>query len=143
MAQRISNVALIVRDYDEAIAFYCGVLGFELQEDSYQPEQDKRWVVVRPRDVAGNSGAGIVLARPSNAEQEPFIGQQGGGRVFMFLATNNFDRDFADYSAKGVTFVREPQVMPYGKVAVFADLYGNLWDLIQFADGHPLAVSGS
>ncbi len=141
MAQRISNVALIVRDYDEAIAFYCGVLGFELQEDTYQPEQDKRWVVVRPRDVAGNSGTGIVLARPSNAGQEPFIGQQGGGRVFMFLATDDFDRDFADYRAKGVTFVREPQVMPYGKVAVFSDLYGNLWDLVQFADGHPLAVT--
>lgn len=141
MAQRISNVALIVRDYDEAIAFYCGVLGFELQEDTYQPEQDKRWVVVRPRDIAGNSGTGIVLARPSNSEQEPFIGQQGGGRVFMFLATDDFDRDHADYVSKGVTFVREPQVMPYGKVAVFSDLYGNLWDLVQFADGHALAVS--
>jgi len=140
VAQRISNVALIVRDYDEAIGFYCGVLGFELQEDTYQPEQDKRWVVVRPRDVEGNSATGIVLARPSNPEQEPFIGQQGGGRVFMFLATDDFDRDFADYRAKGVTFVREPQVMPYGKVAVFSDLYGNLWDLVQFADGHPLAV---
>ncbi len=140
MAQRISNVALIVRDYDEAIAFYCGVLGFELQEDTYQPEQDKRWVVVRPRDIAGNSGTTIVLARPSNPEQEPFIGQQGGGRVFMFLATDDFDRDHR-IIAKGVTFVREPQVMPYGKVAVFADLYGNLWDLVQFSDGHPLAVS--
>lgn len=135
-------MALIVRDYDEAIAFYCGVLGFELQEDTYQPEQDKRWVVVRPRDVGGNSGTGIVLARPSNPEQEPFIGQQGGGRVFMFLATDDFDRDFASYRTKGVTFVREPQKMPYGKVAVFSDLYGNLWDLIEFADGHPLAVSG-
>ncbi|MCD2171406.1 VOC family protein [Rhizobium sp. C4] len=141
MAQRISNVALIVRDYHEAIAFYCGVLGFELQEDTYQPEQDKRWVVVRPRDVSGNVGTGIVLARPSSDEQEPFIGQQGGGRVFMFLATDDFDRDHADYVSKGVTFVREPLVTPYGKVAVFSDLYGNLWDLIQFADGHPLAVS--
>lgn len=141
MAQRISNVALIVRDYDEAIAFYCGVLGFELLEDTYQPEQDKRWVVVRPRDKSGNSATAIVLARPSNAEQVPFIGMQGGGRVFMFLATDDFDRDYALYRGKGVRFVREPQVMPYGKVAVFSDLYGNLWDLVQFSAGHPLAVT--
>jgi catechol 2,3-dioxygenase-like lactoylglutathione lyase family enzyme len=141
MAQRISNVALIVRDYDEAIAFYCGILGFELLEDTYQAEQDKRWVVVSPVDRAGNRGTAIVLAQPSNAAQQPFIGQQGGGRVFMFLATDDFNRDHASYVAKGVTFVREPQVMPYGKVAVFADLYGNLWDLVEFASGHPLAVS--
>lgn len=141
MAQRISNVALIVRDYDEAIGFYCGVLGFDLLEDSYQPEQDKRWVVVRPKDGAGGAGTAIVLARPSNREQEAFIGLQGGGRVFMFLATDDFERDFALYNARGVTFVRQPQVMPYGRVAVFADLYGNLWDLIEFAGGHPLAVA--
>ncbi len=94
MAQRISNVALIVRDYDEAIAFYCGVLGFELQEDTYQPEQDKRWVVVRPRDV--QEIAGRRLCCPS---LEPGAGAvyrpQGGGRVFMFLATDDFDRDIA------------------------------------------------
>lgn len=141
MAQRISNVALIVKDYDEAIAFYCGVLGFELLEDTYQPEQDKRWVVVRPRDISGNGGTGIVLARPSNVAQEAFIGQQGGGRVFMFLATDDFERDHALYRGRGVTFVREPQTMAYCRVAVFADLYGNLWDLIEFAAGHPLAVA--
>jgi catechol 2,3-dioxygenase-like lactoylglutathione lyase family enzyme len=140
MAQRLSNVALIVRDYDEAIAFYCGVLGFELLEDTYQPEQDKRWVTVRPRDSEGNCGTAIVLARPSNAEQESYVGAQGGGRVFMFLATDDFDRDHALYTARGVQFVREPLVTPYGKVAVFSDLYGTLWDLIAFSDGHPLAV---
>jgi catechol 2,3-dioxygenase-like lactoylglutathione lyase family enzyme len=140
MAQRLSNVALIVRDYDEAIAFYCGVLGFELQEDTYQPEQDKRWVTVRPRDTKGNCGTAIVLARPSNADQEAFIGAQGGGRVFMFLATDDFDRDYEAYRAKGIVFVRDPQVMGYGKVAVFRDLYGNLWDLVEFSAGHPFAV---
>lgn len=139
MAQSLSNVALIVRDYDEAIAYYCDRLGFELLEDSYQPEQDKRWVVVRPRNGPG-SGTAIVLARPSNADQEAFIGRQGGGRVFMFLATDDFERDHAFYLSRGVRFVREPKTMDYGRVAVFADLYGNLWDLVEFAPDHPLAV---
>lgn len=141
MAQRVSNVALIVRDYDEAIAFYCGVLGFELLEDTYQPEQDKRWVTVRPRDGAGTSGTAIVLARPSTEAQEAFVGAQGGGRVFMFLATDDFDRDYEAYRDKGVVFVRDPAVMNYGKVAVFRDLYGNLWDLVEFSPGHRLAVA--
>lgn len=143
MAQRVANVALIVPDYDEAIAYYCDVLGFELLEDTYQPEQDKRWVVVRPVDAPGGQGTGIVLARPSNADQEAFIGQQGGGRVFMFLATDNFARDYEGYRARGVTFVRAPLAMPYGTVAVFVDKFGNLWDLIEFAAGHPLAVRPS
>lgn len=137
MAQRISNIALVVRDYDEAIAFYRDTLGFELLEDTCQPEQDKRWVVVRPH---GGDGTTIVLARASKLEQEAFIGNQAGGRVFMFLATDNFARDHALYLSRGVEFVREPKVMDYGTVAVFRDLYGNLWDLVQFADGHPLAV---
>ena len=143
MAQRVANVALIVPDYDEAIAYYCDVLGFELLEDTYQPEQDKRWVVVRPVDAPDGQGTGIVLARPSNSDQEAFIGQQGGGRVFMFLATDDFARDYERYRARGVTFVREPLTMPYGTVAVFADKFGNLWDLIEFAAGHPLAVRPS
>ncbi|TDH39284.1 VOC family protein [Pseudohoeflea suaedae] len=140
MAQRISNIALVVRDYDEAIAFYCDTLGFALLEDTYQPEQDKRWVVVRPQRAG--EGTCIVLARASKPEQEAFIGNQAGGRVFMFLATDDFERDHALYLARGVEFVREPKVMDYGTVADFRDLYGNLWDLVQFAAGHPLAVGG-
>mgnify|MGYP001430071847 CR=1 FL=1 len=138
MPQRISNVALVVRDYDEAIAFYCDVLDFELVEDTYQPAQDKRWVVVRPKGRPG--GTAIVLARASTPEQEAFIGNQAGGRVFLFLATDDFARDHALYLSRGITFVREPAVFGYGTVAVFEDLYGNLWDLVQFADGHPFAL---
>lgn len=141
MAQRISNLALVVRDYDEAIAFYRDVLGFELVEDTYQPEQDKRWVVVRPKAGAdGGGGTAIVLARASKPEQEAFIGNQAGGRVFLFLATDDFARDHALYLSRGVTFVREPTTFDYGTVAVFKDLYGNLWDLVQFAEGHPFAL---
>ncbi len=140
MAQRISNVALIVRDYDEAIAFYCGVLGFELQEDTYQPEQDKRWVVVRPRDIAGNSGTTIVLPVPQPGAGAVY--RPAGRRSRLHVSGNRrFRPRLRRLPRQGVTFVREPQVMPYGKVAVFADLYGNLWDLVQFSDGHPLAVS--
>lgn len=138
MKQRISNIALVVRDYDEAIAFYRDILGFELVEDTYQPEQDKRWVVVRPKGPAG--GTAIVLARASKPEQEAFIGNQAGGRVFLFLATDDFSRDHALYRSRGVTFVREPMAFDYGTVAVFKDLYDNLWDLVQFAEGHPFAV---
>jgi catechol 2,3-dioxygenase-like lactoylglutathione lyase family enzyme len=142
MAQRVSNISLVVRDYDEAIAFYRDTLGFELLEDSYQPEQDKRWVVVRPPGGTAGSGEGtaIVLARASTPRQEAFIGNQAGGRVFLFLATDDFERDHALYLARGVEFIREPKVMDYGTVTVFRDLYGNLWDLVQFAEGHPLAV---
>lgn len=141
MVQKISNIALVVRDYDEAIAFYRDILGFELVEDTDQPEQDKRWVVVRPKgrtDEAG--GSAIVLARASKPEQEAFIGNQAGGRVFLFLATDDFARDHALYRSRGVAFVREPMTFDYGTVAVFKDLYGNLWDLVQFAEGHPFAV---
>jgi len=139
MAQRIAHIALVVADYDEAIAFYCGRLGFELVEDAYQPEQDKRWVVVRP--AGGLSGATILLARASKPEQQPFVGNQAGGRVFLFLATDDFVRDFAHFSSVGVEFVREPKTMDYGQVAVFKDIYGNLWDLVEFARGHPMAIS--
>lgn len=126
--QSLVLVSIVVRDYDEAIGFYVGTLGFELIEDSYVPEQDKRWVVVAP---PGGGGARLLLARASNDEQAAHIGNQTGGRVFLFLNTDDFQRDFERYKAKGVVFVREPMQAPYGTVAVFKDLYGNLWDLIQ------------
>ncbi len=134
--QTLAHMALVVRDYDEALAFYIGKLNFELIEDSYQPEQDKRWVVIAP---PGSSGATLLLARASNAQQASFIGNQAGGRVFLFLSTNDFWRDFHAMQAKGVEFVREPKDADYGTVAVFKDLYGNLWDLLQFRPEHPMA----
>lgn len=131
MNQSIIHVALVVRDYDEAIEFYCGKLHFRLVEDTYQPEQDKRWVVVAP---PGSDGATLLLARASTAEQEAFIGRQSGGRVFLFLGTDDFRRDYNEMVANDITFVREPKEAPYGTVAVFEDLYGNLWDLIELKD---------
>ena len=128
MNQAILHVALVVRDYDEAIAFYCEKLHFTLVEDTYQPEQDKRWVLVAP---PGSSGTTLLLARAATPEQEDFIGRQTGGRVFLFLRTDDFWRDFNEMRASGINFVREPKEAPYGTVAVFEDLYGNLWDLIQ------------
>ncbi len=128
MRQSILHVALVVRDYDEAIEFYCGKLHFTLVEDTYQPEQDKRWVVVAP---AGSEGTTLLLARASTPEQVAFIGRQTGGRVFLFLRTDDFGRDYNEMRAAGIRFVREPKEAPYGTVAVFEDLYGNLWDLIQ------------
>lgn len=125
----LTHIALIVRDYDEAIAWFTGVLGFTLVEDSYQPEQDKRWVVVAPSG-AGENGASILLARAATPEQARFVGDQAGGRVFLFLRTDDFWRDYRAFTAKGVRFVREPTKQPYGTVAVFEDLYGNRWDLI-------------
>ena len=127
----LAHIALVVRDYDEALDFYVGKLGFALLADQYQPEQDKRWILVRPPG-APDEAASILLARASKPEQEDFIGNQAGGRVFLFLATDDFDRDYAAYSAAGVKWIRQPAVQSYGKVAVFADLYGNLWDLVQF-----------
>ena len=126
--QTISQVALIVRDYDEAIDFYVGVLGFTLVEDISIAGQDKRWVVVAP---PGSTGSRLLLARAVSNEQASRIGNQTGGRVFLFLYTDDFWRDFHAYKAKGVTFVREPEAESYGTVAVFKDLYGNLWDLLQ------------
>ncbi|HZI28490.1 MAG TPA: VOC family protein [Gemmatimonadaceae bacterium] len=130
MKQFIAHVALVVRDYDEAIAFYTKKLGFTLVEDTYQPAQDKRWVVVAP---PGSTGTSLLLARASQPEQEPFIGNQAGGRVFLFLATDDLQGDYQRMVANGITFIRAPKVELYGTVAVFSDLYGNLWDLIEFS----------
>jgi catechol 2,3-dioxygenase-like lactoylglutathione lyase family enzyme len=128
MRQAIIHVSLVVRDYDEAIDFYCKKLHFTLVEDSYQPEQDKRWVLVAP---PGSNGTSLLLARASTPEQEPFIGNQTGRRVFLFLGTDDFWRDYNEMRSAGIHFVREPKKAPYGTVAVFEDLYGNLWDLVQ------------
>lgn len=136
MRQALMHMALVVRDYDEAINFYCNTLHFTLVEDAYQPEQDKRWVVVAP---PGSDGASLLLARASTPEQEAFIGNQAGGRVFLFLSTDDFWRDYREMIARGVRFVREPREMPYGTVAVFQDLYGNLWDLVQNVPKSPPA----
>jgi catechol 2,3-dioxygenase-like lactoylglutathione lyase family enzyme len=129
---QIAHIALIVRDYDEAIAWFTEKLGFTLVADEYQPEQNKRWVLVAPPG-AGENAATLLLARAATPEQAAFIGNQAGGRVFLFLKTDDFDRDYEAYRARGVRFVRDPATRAYGKVAVFEDLYGNLWDLVQFA----------
>jgi len=129
MKQSIAHVALVVKDYDEAIDFYTKNLNFSVVEDTYQPEQDKRWVVIAP---PGSNGTTILLARASRPEQEPFIGNQAGGRVFLFLSTDDFWRDYNEMTARGVRFRREPNEADYGTVAVFEDLYGTLWDLIEF-----------
>ena len=131
MKQTLGLVALVVRDYDEALAFYVGKLGFRLVEDSFVPEQNKRWVVIEPAGSSG--GAKLLLARGSNPEQQSRIGNQTGGRVFLFLYTDDFWRDYNTLKARRVEFVREPKTAPYGTVAVFKDLYGNLWDLVQLA----------
>jgi catechol 2,3-dioxygenase-like lactoylglutathione lyase family enzyme len=128
MQQSIVHVALVVRDYDEAIAFFTEKLSFTLIEDTYQPEQDKRWVVVAP---PGSLGTTLLLARASNEDQKNHIGNQTGGRVFLFLDTDDFWRDYNAMVARGVNFVRLPKQESYGTVAVFEDLYGNLWDLLQ------------
>jgi catechol 2,3-dioxygenase-like lactoylglutathione lyase family enzyme len=126
--QSIVHVTLVVREYDEAIEFYTKTLRFTVVEDTYQPEQDKRWVVVAP---PGSDGTTLLLARASKPEQEAFIGNQTGGRVFLFLNTDDFWRDYNEMIDRGVNFVREPKSESYGIVAVFEDLYGNLWDLLQ------------
>jgi len=128
MNQAIVHVALVVRDYDEAIEFYTKRLHFTLIEDTYQPEQDKRWVVVAP---PGSTGTNLLLARAATPEQEAFIGNQTGGRVFLFLNSDDFWRDYREMVSRRIRFVREPKVAPYGTVAVFEDLYGNLWDLLE------------
>lgn len=128
MKQTLLHVALVVRDYDEAIDYYTRVLGFRLVEDTYQPEQDKRWVVVAP---PGSDGCSLVLARAAGPRQERAVGNQTGGRVFLFLGTDDFRRDYRRLVAAGVPFVRPPIEAPYGTVAVFEDLYGNRWDLIE------------
>lgn len=136
----IVHVTLVVRDHDEAIAFYCGVLGFELVEDTHQPEQDKRWVVVAPRGWSeGRRGVALVLGKASNPLQVEAIGAQTGGRVFLFLQSTDFRSDYQRLVERGVRIVREPAHHEYGQVAVFADLYRNLWDLVEFAPGHRLS----
>ena len=135
--QSIAHVALVVRDYDEAIAFYTGKLGFTLVEDTYLPAQGKRWVLVAP---PGSDSTSLLLARASKPEQERFIGNQSGGRVFLFLRTDDLWRDYERLLANGISFVRPPKVEDYGTVAVFADLYGNLWDLFEFTQ--PAEVTG-
>ena len=136
MKQSIVHIALIVNDYDEAIAFYTKKLHFTLIEDTYQPEQDKRWVVVSP---PGSVGTTLLLARASKPEQEPFVGNQAGGRVFLFLNTDDFWRDYNEMVSKGIKFIRPPKEEVYGLVAVFEDLYGNLWDLLQLTPNHPVS----
>jgi catechol 2,3-dioxygenase-like lactoylglutathione lyase family enzyme len=136
MKQAIVHVALVVRDYDQAIEFYTKKLHFTLVEDTYQPEQDKRWVVVSP---PGSFGTTLLLARASKPEQEAFIGNQTGGRVFLFLNTDDFWRDYNEMVSKGIKFIRTPKKEPYGTVAVFEDLYGNLWDLVELNQDHPIS----
>ena len=128
MKQSIVHISIVVKDYDEAIDFYTKKLHFDLVEDIYQPEQDKRWVVIAPPNSTGTT---ILLARASKPEQEPFIGNQTGGRVFLFLNSDNFWRDYDEMVTKGIEFVRKPKKADYGTVAVFKDLYGNLWDLLE------------
>ena len=121
------HVALVVRDYDEAIAFFTQTLDFRLVEDTYLPDENKRWVLVAP---PGSTGTQLLLARPSNPSQEAFVGNQTGGRVTFFLGSDDFWRDYRAMTERGIEFVRPPVVASYGTVAVFKDLYGNLWDLI-------------
>ena len=130
MSARLAHVALLVRDYDEAIAWFTEKLGFRLIADDPVPEQGKRWVLIAPPG-ADESGATLLLARAATPEQTAFVGNQTGGRVFLFLHTDDFERDHAAFLAKGVRFVLAPLDAPYGRVAVFEDLYGNLWDLVQ------------
>ena len=136
MKQSIHHVALIVRDYDEAIRFYTEKLSFTVVEDTYQPEQNKRWVLIAP---PGSDGPTLLLARASTPEQERFIGNQTGGRVFLFLSTDAFWRDYHRMVSVGITFRRAPEVESYGTVAVFEDLYGNLWDLLELNPQHSRA----
>ena len=127
---QLAHVALVVRDYDEAIAWFVDKAGFTLVEDAYQPEQDKRWVLIAPAGAPPGATT-ILLARATTPEQVASIGNQTGGRVFLFLQTDDFRRDFERMRRKGVRFVRERVEAPYGTVAVFEDLYGNLWDLVE------------
>lgn len=130
--QSLAQIAILVRDYDEAIAWYTETLGFSLVADDHQPEQDKRWVLVAPPG-GGATSCSLLLARAATPEQARFIGDQAGGRVFLFLRTDDFWRDHAALTDRNVKFVRPPARQTYGIVAVFEDLYGNKWDLVEFA----------
>ncbi len=127
MKQELAHIALVVRDYDEAISYYCNKLHFILVEDTIMSET-KRWVMVRP---PGSSGCSLLLAKAANEEQESRVGNQTGGRVFLFLHTDDFERDFDNLVKHDIRIIRQPSMEEYGLVAVFEDLYGNLWDLIQ------------
>ena len=140
MKQSIVHVAIVVEDYDEAIGFYTKKLGFELIEDTYILEQNKRWVLVAPQN---SKGSAILLAKASNQEQARLIGNQAGGRIFLFLSTDDFWRDYNQFLANGIKFVRNPEKHEYGTVAVFEDLYGNLWDLLEHKDGHRFSQKGA
>jgi SAM-dependent methyltransferase/catechol 2,3-dioxygenase-like lactoylglutathione lyase family enzyme len=139
MTQSLAHISLVVRDYDEAIDWFVGKLGFTLVADEPQTEQDKRWVLIAPPGAPAGSTS-ILLARAASPGQEKFIGNQSGGRVFLFLRTDDFDRDYRAMLAEGIAFARPPKQEPYGTVAVFEDLYGNLWDLVQFAGSEPPAA---
>jgi catechol 2,3-dioxygenase-like lactoylglutathione lyase family enzyme len=129
MKQYIAQMALVVRDYDEAIGFYCGKLGFTLVEDT-KLTSEKRWVRIAPPGSTGKEAC-LLLARAVGEEQLQCVGRQTGGRVFLFLYTDDFYRDYHRYLEKGVVFVEQPREEAYGTVAVFKDLYGNLWDLME------------
>ncbi|MDP4262127.1 MAG: VOC family protein [Bacteroidota bacterium] len=131
MKQQIVHIALVVEDYDDAIKFYTEKLNFTLLEDTVL-SATKRWVLVAPK---GSDGCCLLLAKGVGDEQKSRIGNQTGGRVFLFLKTDDFWRDYKDMQGKGIQFTREPKKEEYGTVAVFADLYGNLWDLIEFTNG--------
>jgi catechol 2,3-dioxygenase-like lactoylglutathione lyase family enzyme len=128
MPQYLGLVSVVVKHYDEAIAFYVGKLGFSLNEDTFQSAQNKRWVVVSP---PGAKESRLLLAKATNEHQASRVGDQTGGRVFLFLYSDDFWRDYNSYKERGVTFVREPKTEEYGVVAVFQDLHGNQWDLVQ------------
>lgn len=134
MPQTLGYVALLVREYDEALAWFTHALGFTVIEDTVAKDRqgnDKRWVLVSP---AGSSGTSLLLARASTPEEASRVGNQTGGRVFLFLHTDDFWRDNREMLARGVKFIREPRQEPYGTVAVFEDLYGNKWDLLELKD---------
>ena len=131
MKQTLGHVALVVRDYDEALAFFTRTLNFTVVEDT-RLSDDKRWVLVAP---PGSQGTSLLLAQAATPEQESRIGNQTGGRVFLFLHTDDFWRDYREMTARKVKFVREPVEEVYGTVAVFEDLYGNKWDLLQLKEG--------
>ncbi len=137
MKQALIHIALVVEDYDEAIEFYVNKLNFELIEDIYQAEQDKRWVVVSP---PGSKGVTLLLAKASNHHQQEFIGNQSGGRVFLFLSTDDFWRDYNNMLSQGIKFIRDPIKQEYGTVAVFEDLYGNKWDLLEMNSNHIMST---
>ena len=128
MNQSLGLISLVVKDYDEALDFFTGRLGFEIVEDTYIKEQDKRWVVIKPK---GSRGSNLLLAKASTQSQKVCIGNQTGGRVFLFLYTDDFWRDYELFKSRGVEFIREPAKADYGTFAVFRDLYGNKWDLLE------------